>query len=154
MDEASKELTAFSTTEGHYQFRVMPFGLRNAPTTFSCLMDLVLTGIKGDFVMAYLDDIIIYSKIEQEHLKHIEQVLSGLKTAGLKLRLSKCEFFKKKLQFLGHVVDVTGVHTQSYKIDKVKNWPALKTRRKYSVFLDCRDITGHLCMTMPRLHNR
>ncbi|MEL7521519.1 MAG: reverse transcriptase family protein, partial [Cyanobacteria bacterium J06553_1] len=135
MDPESKELTAFSTPEGHYQFKVMPFGLRNAPTTFSRLMDLVLKGIKGVFVLSYLDDIIVYSKNEKEHLRHLEQVLTRLQTAGLKLRLSKCEFFKKRLQFLGHVVDATGVHTQSDKINKVKNWPDLKDKKEVQRFL-------------------
>ena len=86
-----------------YQFEAVPFGLVQAPAYFQQLISMVLQGC-SDFTMAYLDDIIIFSKNEEEHLKHIEIIFQKLKTAGLKLNESKCHFFKKEIHYLGHLI--------------------------------------------------
>ena len=99
----SKAKTAFVTPFGKYQFEAVPFGLAQALAYFQQLISIVLQGY-SDFAMAYLDDIIIFSKNEAEHLKHIEIIFQKLKEAGLKLKESKCDFFKKEIHYLGHLI--------------------------------------------------
>ena len=85
--------TAFVTPYGKYKFNTVPFGLAQAPTYFQQLISIVLQDC-SDFVMAYLDDIIMFSRNEKEHLKHIEIIFKKLKEVGVKLNESKCDFFK------------------------------------------------------------
>ena len=100
LSESSKAKTAFVTPFGKYQFEAVPFGLAQAPAYFQQLISMVLQGC-SDFTMAYLDDIIIFSKNKAEHLKHIEVIFQKLKEAGLKLKESKGDFFKKEIHYLG-----------------------------------------------------
>ena len=93
----------FFTPSGKYQFEAVPFGLAQALAYFQQLISIVLQGC-SDFVMAYLDNIIIFSKNEAEHLKHIEIIFQKLKEAGLKLKESKCDFFGKEIHYLGHLI--------------------------------------------------
>ena len=95
LDNESKAKTAFVTPFGKYEFNSVPFGLTQAPEYFQQLISIVLHDC-SDFAMAYLDDIIIFSQNEQEHLKHIETIFKKLKKTGLKLKESKCHFFKRK----------------------------------------------------------
>ncbi|CAF4349344.1 unnamed protein product, partial [Rotaria magnacalcarata] len=97
------------THAGLYHFTVMPFGLTNAPATFQRLMDLVLGGLKWSCALVYLDDIIVYSPTFSSHLQHLESVLQQIQESGLTLHLSKCQFCKTKLRYLGHVVSQTGI---------------------------------------------
>ena len=96
LSENSKAKTAFVTPFGKYQFEAVPFGLAQAPAYFQQLISIVLQGC-SDFALAHLDDIIIFSKNEAEYLKHIEIIFQKLKEAGLKLKESKCDFFKKEI---------------------------------------------------------
>ena len=121
--EEDQEKTAFITKYGTYEFKVMPFGLCNAPATFQRTMDYVLGDAKGKFVMVYLDDVIIYSKTFEEHLKHIEEVLNRIRDANLRLKAEKCFFAATELQFLGHVVGKDGVRPDPEKVDKVVHYP-------------------------------
>src|SRR5581483_5934346 len=105
MRPEDQEKTAFITKYGTYEFKVMPFGLCNAPATFQRTMDKVLGELKNKFVMVYLDDVIIYSKTFQDHLYHLEQVFSKIRQANLRLKAEKCHFCAKEQQFLGHVVE-------------------------------------------------
>ena len=118
-----QEKTAFITKFGTYEFKVMPFGLCNAPATFQRTMDTVLRGIKEKFVLVYLDDVIIYSKTFSEHLQHIIEVLNRIREANLRLKAEKCHFAATELQFLGHVVGKEGVKPDPEKIDKMVNYP-------------------------------
>ena len=93
LDNESKAKTAFVTPFGKYEFNAVPFGLAQAPAYFQQLISIVLHDC-SEFAMAYLDNIIIFSRNEQEHLKHIEIIFKKLKEAGLKLKESKCDFFK------------------------------------------------------------
>ncbi|GET02908.1 pol polyprotein [Rhizophagus clarus] len=118
-----QEKTAFITKFGTYEFKVMPFGLCNAPATFQRTMDKVLGNLKEKFVMVYLDNIIIYSKTFQEHLQHIEEVFDKIRQANFRLKAEKCHFGAKELQFLGHVVGEEGIKPDPEKIDKIVNYP-------------------------------
>ena len=91
-----REKTAFCTTEGLYEFKVMPFGLCNAPATFQRLMDLVLSGILWTECLVYLDDVIVLGATFEEHIQALQAVLCRIRGAGLKLKLSKCVFLQKK----------------------------------------------------------
>ena len=95
MDKDSKVKTAFVTPFGKYEFNAVPFGLAQAPAYFQQLISIVLQDC-CDFAMAYLDDIIIFSRNEEDHLKHIEIIFKKLKKADLKLKESKCDFFQKR----------------------------------------------------------
>src|SRR3989337_2791497 len=97
--------TAFITAQGLYQFIVMPFGLNNAPATFQRLMNGILRDYLRKFCLVYLDDIIIYSKTLEEHKQHVKQVLDKIREANLKLKPSKCQWFKEELTFVGHVIN-------------------------------------------------
>ena len=109
--------TAFVTPFGKYEFNKVPFGLAQAPAYFQELIHKVIGNIP--YAMGYLDDIIIFSKTEEEHLQHIADIFEKLCKAGLKLKLSKCSFFQKELQYLGHLVSEEGV------------WPLPEKTRKY-----------------------
>ena len=121
MDENSQQKTAFTCFMGLYEHTVLPFGLSTAVGLFSELMNKVLVGIQYKFTIAYLDDILIFSKTFDEHVEHIEAVFSRLREAGLKLKMSKCEFLKKEVKYLGHVVSNNGVKVDEDKVKVIKN---------------------------------
>ena len=125
-----QEKTAFITKFGTYEFKVMPFGLCNAPATFQRTMDKVLHGIKEKFVLVYLDDVIIYSKTCKEHLQHLTEVLNRIRHANLSLKAEKCNFIATELQFLGHVVGKDGVKPDPEKVEKMMNYPEPKNIRE------------------------
>ena len=107
LDHSSIPKTAFISPFGKYEYIKVPFGLAQAPTYFQELM----TGILKDFhfVIAYLDDIIVFSKTLEEHLSHIKKVFDKLQSAKLSMKLSKCHFFSKEIQYLGHILSTTGI---------------------------------------------
>jgi hypothetical protein len=107
--------TAFRTRYGHFEFLVLPFGLTNAPATFMHLMHQVFRPLLDKFVLVFLDDILIYSKNLQEHEQHVREVLNLLRQNKLYAKESKCELFKARVEFLGHMVDSTGVHMMDDK---------------------------------------
>lgn len=110
MAEADAEKTAFSTPFGHYQFSRMPFGLRNAPTTFQRLMDAVLAGLEGHELFVYLDDIVIYARSLSEHRDKFNKLAKRLRDANLKLEPSKCGFLHREVAYLGHIISQEGVN--------------------------------------------
>ena len=118
-----REKTAFTTGQGLYEFRVMPFGLCNAPSTFQRLMELVLAGLRWDICLAYLDDIVVFGCTFEEHLQRLRIVLSRLRDANLKLNPKKCQFFQQSVSFLGHVISRHGVSTDPTKIESIEKWP-------------------------------
>lgn len=95
-------LTAFSTPKGHYQFKRLPFGLKKAPTDFNRIMNIVIGRLP--YAEVYFDDIIVHSKTFEEHVIHVRSVLEKIKSANLRLKGKKCEWFCKKANVLGHVV--------------------------------------------------
>jgi hypothetical protein len=135
MDEDSQRKTAFSTRYGLYEFRVMPFGLCNAPATFERLMETVLRGNVWQRCLVYLDDIIVYGKDFPSTLANLDTILTALEKANLRLKPSKCEFFKKALKFLGFIITGQGVSCDPDKIKAVEDWPTPTNLRKLRSFL-------------------
>ena len=110
MEESSKQYTAFTVGMlGFFQCECMPFGLCNAPATFQQLMTNCLGELNYLTCLVYLDDIVIYSSSQEEHIKHLWAVLKHFRLHGLKLKPLKCEFFKEKIEYLGHSVSSKGV---------------------------------------------
>ncbi len=108
---------AFKTPFGLYEFLVLPFGLTNAPATFQRLMNEVFHDfIREGFMVVYLDDVLIYSRTEAEHLGHLERVFERLREHKLLATLVKCSFFEKQLKYLGHVIGAKGLEGDSDKV--------------------------------------
>ena len=135
VDEADRQKTAFCTTEGLFQFKVMPFGLCNAPATFQRLMDLVLAGLQWSDCLVYIDDVIMLGRTFDEHLRNLRSVLQRLRESGLRLKPSKCSFFQSEVQYLGHIISRDGVATDPFKTEKVTTWPTPTSVRETQQFL-------------------
>ena len=128
LDEDSIPLTAFTVGPlGFYKCVRMPFGLTNAPATFQRLMESCLGELHLDWCIIYLDNIIIFLKNADDHITRLEGVFEKLAKAGLKLKPSKCEFFRSNLKYLGHIVSKDGIATDPKKIEAIRNWPHPKT---------------------------
>jgi hypothetical protein len=115
--------TAFKTHQGHYQFRVMPFGLCNAPATFQCVMNTVLRPCLRRSVLVFMDDILIYSPSLEQHREHLREVLTLLRDNKLFVKRSKCSFACHTLEYLGHIVSADGVATDPRKTQAMQDWP-------------------------------
>ena len=115
--------TAFRTRYGHYEFVVVPFGLMNAPATFMCLMNSVFSMYLDKFVLVFLDDIVVYYKNEKEHEEHLRLTLQFIKEHQLYAKLSKCDFFRDRIQYLGHIISEEGISVDPEKIEAIVNWP-------------------------------
>ena len=116
LESKSKEKTAFSTDSGLYEFNVMPFGLCNAPATFQRFMDATLAGLKWKNLVVYMDDIIVFSSTFEEHIDDLNEVFKRLSKANVTLNQNKCEFFKDKIHYLGHVISSAGIQPSPEKI--------------------------------------
>ena len=129
------EKTAFRTRYGSFEFVVLPFGLTNAPPTFVRLMNSIFHKYLDDFVIIYLDDILIYSKTKDVHLHHIELVLQLLHDNHLYVNKAKCEFGVDQLEFVGHIVTSNGIKADDNKVIAIKNWPIPQTPTSVRSFL-------------------
>ncbi|UYV82112.1 K02A2.6-like [Cordylochernes scorpioides] len=135
VDEADREKTAFVTPDGLFEFRVMPFGLCNAPATFERIMDNLLRGLKWTICLCYLDDIIVFSKTMDEHLQRLEMVLSCFSKAGLRLNSEKCSFGTSQMKVLGHLIDGCGIYPDPDKVEAVMKFPRPKNVSEVRSFL-------------------
>ncbi|CAF4545674.1 unnamed protein product, partial [Rotaria magnacalcarata] len=109
IDPDSRDKKAFITHRGLYEFLVMPFGLSNAPATFQRLMDIVLAGIKWQSCLVYIDDIIVFSPTFEQHVHDLSIVFDRLTNTGLTLKASKCDFCRRELKYLGHLITTDGI---------------------------------------------
>lgn len=113
----------------------MPFGLKNAPTTFPRLMDRVLNGLQGNELLVYLDDIVIYAKTLEEHNIKFKRLMSRFEDANLKLQPEKCEFLRTEVVYLGHVIGQNGVKPNPKKLEAVEKFPISQTLKNIKEFL-------------------
>ena len=127
--------TAFRTRYGHFEFLVMPFGLTNAPAAFMDLMNRVFRPYLDQFIIVFIDDILIYSKNEEEHAEHLRIALQTLREHGLYAKREKCDFWMTKVKFLGHVVSEEGISVDPSKIEAVLNWERPKNVSEIRSFL-------------------
>jgi len=127
--------TAFRSRYGHYEFKVMPFGLTNAPAVFMDQMNRTFHEYLDKCVVIFIDDILIYSKNEEEHEGHLRTILSILRQYRWFAKLSKCEFWLSEVAFLGHVISKEGVMVDPSKISAVKEWKAPKSVTEVRSFL-------------------
>ena len=135
---SSQEKTAFSTPQGLYEFRVMPFGLTNAPAVFQRLMERTLRGLNPDegpdFVVVYIDDVLVFSRTLEEHLKHLRAVIERLQSVGLKLKPTKCHFVREQVEYLGHLITPNGLRPNPKLVEAVEQFPVpcnLKSLRRF-----------------------
>ncbi|GKE37057.1 putative reverse transcriptase domain-containing protein [Tanacetum coccineum] len=128
-------ITAFRTRYGHFNFQVMLFGLTNSPAVFMDLMNRVCKPYLYKFIIVFIDDILVYSKDEKEHGKHLKIILELLKKERLYAKFSNCDFWLDSVQFLGHVIDRSGVHVDPAKIEAIKSWAASITPIEVRQFL-------------------
>ena len=127
--------TAFRTRYRHYEFLIMPFGLTNAPAAFMDLMSRVFKNYLDKFVIIFVDDILIYSKSNEEHERHLDLVLNRLREKKLYAKFSKCKFWLGEVSFLGHIVTKDGVSVDPEKIKAITEWPKPTMWLKLEVLL-------------------
>ncbi|GKA29652.1 putative reverse transcriptase domain-containing protein, partial [Tanacetum coccineum] len=128
-------ITTFRTRYGHFEFQVIPFGLTNAPAVFMDLMNRVCKPYLDKFVIVFIDDILIYSKNDEEHEKHLRIILELLKEEKLYAKFSKCDLLLDSVTFLGHVIDRSDVHVDPAKIEAIKSWATPTTLMEMRQFL-------------------
>ena len=146
LGSTSRAKTAFVTLFGKWEFNMVPFGLAQAPAYFQALISEVLKGL-SHFAIAYLDDIIIFSQTEEEHLKHLEIIFRRLKEAGLKLKRSKCSFMKLHIEYLGHLISEKGIEPMPDKLTAIKEMPAPRSPKEIKQFLG---LVGYYRKFIPR----
>ena len=135
IDSKDIQKTAFTVENGHFEFVRMPFGLKNAPSTFQRVMDNILLGIQNERCLVYMDDIIIYSPTIHDHMSRLTEVFERLRKANLKIQPDKCEFLRKEVAYLGHLITKDGVKPNPMKVDAILNFPQPKNQKEIQSFL-------------------
>ncbi len=133
--EGDEWKTAFSTTSGHYEYLVMPFGLANSPSVFQAFMNDIFRDMLNRWVIVYIDDILIYSNTQEEHVRHVRAVLKRLLQHQLYVKAEKCEFHQTSTSFLGYVISQDGVSMDDKKVQAVLDWPQPQTVKELQRFL-------------------
>lgn len=135
IDEKDRAKTAFSTSEGHFEFNCMPFGLKGAPSTFQRMMNNILAGVNGIKCFVYLDDIVIYGYDLKDHNSKLIEVIELLRQFNLKLQPKKCFFLRKEILYLGHIISTDGIKVDKSKIDAVCSYPIPQNQKQVKSFL-------------------
>ena len=135
MAEADIEKTAFRTRYGSFEYLVLPMGLCNAPGTFMQLMNSTFRDLLDKSVLVFLDDILVFSRTKEEHIKHVREVLVRLRAQKLYAKRSKCEFFRSEVEFLGHRIGANGLSVSQDKVQAVRDWPTPKNVHDVRSFL-------------------
>jgi len=133
--EGEENKTTFSTHVGHYEFKVVAFGLSGVPGTFQGAMNSTLKPCLRRCAIVFFDDILIYSKTFEEHINHLRLVFSLLAKDQWRIKLSKCKFVQTEISYLGHVISSKGVATDPAKIEAVVSWPTPTTVKELRSFL-------------------
>jgi hypothetical protein len=118
-----RDKTTFSTKHGHWAYKRMPFGLKTAPTTFQAMMNSVLSGLRGSRCFVFLDDLVVYARSLAEHDIKLRDVFSRLRKYNLKLQPDKCEFLRKEVNYLGHLIIEEGCRPDPSKVEVTENSP-------------------------------
>ena len=121
------EKTAFRSRYGHYEYVIMPFGVTNAPALFRDYLNRIFRPFLDNFVVVFIDDILIYSKTHEEHAEHLRIMLGILREKQLFAKLSKCDFWMREVQFLGHVISSQGIAMDLAKVEVVIQWECPKS---------------------------
>ena len=135
MEPCDQDKTAFVCPLGFYEYTRMPQGITNAPATFQRLMERCMGSMNLQEVLAFLDDMIVFSSTLDEHEERLSQVLDRLRTFGLKLNPRKCSFFCRSVSYLGHTVSETGISCDPSKVDAVREWPRPGNMKELRSFL-------------------
>ena len=149
LDEESQKFVTINTHKGLYRYTRLPFGVASAPALFQKTMDVILQGMKH--VMCYIDDILVTGSTEKEHFIQLEEVLKRLQHHGLKVKKDKCALFQDSVQYLGHKIDVSGIHTTDSKVEAVKNAPAPKNVQELRSFLGLLHYYGRFIQQLSTL---
>jgi len=167
LQEFDRPKTAFRTPYGHYQFRVLPFGLTNAPATFQAVMNKIFDHPKllangeinplsalSDYVLVFIDDILIFSKTAEEHAQHVKSVLTVLRQQRILIKESKCTWGQTELPYLGHIVSKDGIKIDPKKVQAVADWPQPTNLNEIQQFLGLvnffrKYIQGYTNLCMP-----
>lgn len=125
LDPGSREKTGFITHQGKFVYKCLPMGLVNAPASFQCLIDTIFSGIHYKYLLAYLDDLIIYSRTFSYHdiMQNVREVLSRLEKANLKLKPTKCSFGAKEVTFLRNILSSEGLKPAQDKVSAIQTFP-------------------------------
>ena len=134
MDPRDSHLTAFSTPNGHFEFKAMPMGLKNSSCTFQRLVNAIFAGL-SETMQVYLDDLIIYSKTVEEHVQRLEKVFIRMRESNLKFKPSKCKFLQSTAKFLGHIISESGCSPDPEKTKCVREYPRPKNVKHVRSFL-------------------
>ena len=130
-----RDKTTFTTHMGTFRHLRMPFGLKGAPATFQHALDIILSGVRWQICIVYLDDVIVFSRTHEEHADHLDTFLSLLRTAGISLKLKKCSFFRPKVHYLGHVISPGKLSVADTAADAFKTFTFPRTLMQVRSFL-------------------
>lgn len=123
IEKNSRDITAFSTEQGNFRWKVLPFGLSVSPNSFVRMMNLAFSGLPADSLFIYMDDIIVLGKSEKDHIKNLETTFARCREKNLKLNPNKCHFFKTEVLFLGHICSKNGIKPDPSKFASIQNYP-------------------------------
>lgn len=147
LNPGDMDKTAFSTKQGHWAYKRMPFGLKTAPATFQAMMNSVLSGLTGSRCFVFLDDVVIYATSLAEHDVKLREVFSRFRKHNLKLQPDKCEFLRKEVNYLGHVITEEGCRPDPSKVEVIENFPRPENEKQLKSFLG---MIGYYRRFIPR----